>query len=312
MLRLAHRILSQEVGFYDRGELHLNENEKYRIAIVKELLADSSTRILVADNVADYFYSFPDGKQWDFGKDIPSIAPPFEKFFIEWQSQVGREGCPYQTEGVFFHACDSKDWMKLCELYRIPTKRMVLSDNEHAESRWFVMCSLFGSRNGVPESHAQGLMVYVKGDGDLGTIAIHANMSLPEPYRSSPEFAFAAATPAFLAISFTHCKNVITTDATATDGPPAKWLRRMKQPALRYSTINIEPMKQVLRTEGQSETTGLKKALHICRGHFRTYNEAGPGLFGRGQHGTFWVPMHRRGSKDHGEVVATYNVKAPS
>lgn len=65
-------------------------------------------------------------------------------------------------------------------------------------------------------------------------------------------------------------------------------------------------MKKVLRTEGQSETTGLKRALHICRGHFAHYGDDKP-LFGK-YTGTFWRPMHARGKVEQGVVVKDYKI----
>jgi hypothetical protein len=62
-----------------------------------------------------------------------------------------------------------------------------------------------------------------------------------------------------------------------------------------------------MRTEGRVETEGLKRALHICRGHFSHYSEEKP-LFGRIA-GTFWVPAHVRGSAKEGVIVSDYNVK---
>lgn len=115
--------------------------------------------------------------------------------------------------------------------------------------------------------------------------------------------------PALLAISFLHCKNV----ATVTQTPPAKLSKaaqkRHGKPLVRYHMLNIEPMKQVLKHEGQSEKTGLKRALHICRGHFAHYTEEKP-LFGRVS-GRFWIPSHVRGSLDEGIVDKDYRIKEP-
>ena len=41
-------------------------------------------------------------------------------------------------------------------------------------------------------------------------------------------------------------------------------------PLSRYYTLNIEPMKKVLREEGQVESHGLKHALSVCRDTLRT------------------------------------------
>jgi hypothetical protein len=116
--------------------------------------------------------------------------------------------------------------------------------------------------------------------------------------------------PAFLAISFMNCKNVTTT----TVDSDAKLNRERRKhgltPFLRYHTINIEPMKKVLRTKGQSETEELKRALHICRGHFSTYTEDRP-LFGKVA-GTFWVSSRVRGTAKEGIVVSDYQIRSSS
>lgn len=68
-------------------------------------------------------------------------------------------------------------------------------------------------------------------------------------------------------------------------------------------------MKRVLSHEGRVQDLGLRRALHICRGHFKTYTEERP-LFGR-YAGTFFFRDHARGAKESGEVKKDYDVKAP-
>lgn len=110
----------------------------------------------------------------------------------------------------------------------------------------------------------------------------------------------------FLSLSFMHCKNVKTVE----NAPPKKVQHHRKKmgrkPLVKYYTLEIDPMKEVLRKEGGSTKTGLKKALHICRGHFATYTHEAP-LFGRVV-GTFWKPMHVRGRAEHGIVSKDYAV----
>lgn len=114
--------------------------------------------------------------------------------------------------------------------------------------------------------------------------------------------------PVWLAMSFAHCKNVSTT-THKTPSKVAKKRRKQGKPiGVTYKTLVIDGMKEVLRTEGGVEKNGLKKALHICRGHFATYTEDKP-LFGKVT-GTFWKPMHTRGSKKRGEVRKDYKVVA--
>jgi hypothetical protein len=111
--------------------------------------------------------------------------------------------------------------------------------------------------------------------------------------------------PAFLAISFLHCKNVRIDD----NAVPAKLAKRYRErngiaPA-NYKTLVIEPLKQILRTEGKSGEHGLAKAMHICRGHFKDYRE-GRGLFGKYKQ-IVWQPSVVRGTK--GEKAAPREIE---
>lgn len=109
---------------------------------------------------------------------------------------------------------------------------------------------------------------------------------------------------ALLTVQFMHCKNVKLVENTIKT-QQQKPKNKKKIPTIKYYTLNIEPLKEILRNEGNIEHNGFKKALHICRGHFKTYNENG--LFGKVK-GTFWFPQHIKGSKDEGEVVKDYKV----
>jgi hypothetical protein len=116
--------------------------------------------------------------------------------------------------------------------------------------------------------------------------------------------------PALLALSFMHCKNVVLSQGSKNREHDRNRKRAGVRPLIRYHTINIEPMKKVLRTEGALESEGLKKALHICRGHFSTYSEERP-LFGKVA-GTFWIPAHVRGNIEVGSVLSDFKVKEPA
>jgi hypothetical protein len=112
-----------------------------------------------------------------------------------------------------------------------------------------------------------------------------------------------------LAISLSHCKNV---EVTAV-APPIKLSRKQEKhhgvPKVAYHVLEITPMRKVLREEGQSQSHGLQKALHICRGHFKDYRERG--LFGRNR-GIYWWDAHVRGSTDQGSVVKDYQISPTS
>jgi len=109
-----------------------------------------------------------------------------------------------------------------------------------------------------------------------------------------------------LTLCFMHCKNT----TLRTIQPPAKLnkarLKRGNSSLAVYKILDIEPMKKILEDQGGQQHTGLKKALHICRGHFKDYS-VGKGLFGRGR-GLYWWDMHLRGTPEVGAVVKDYRV----
>jgi hypothetical protein len=93
-----------------------------------------------------------------------------------------------------------------------------------------------------------------------------------------------------------HCKKNVTLVENKVDAPLArKYKQRHGITPTAYKTLVVEPLKQILRSEGRSGEVGLQKALHICRGHFRDYRE-GRGLFGK-YHQLVWTPMSVRGTK---------------
>src|SRR5262245_37452556 len=112
-----------------------------------------------------------------------------------------------------------------------------------------------------------------------------------------------------IASSFMSCKNVQLIENQAPRHERRQRERECNPPLTKYYTLEIEPMKKILRTEGKSKEVGLKKALHICRGHFAHYTPDKP-LFGKVS-GRFWIPAHVRGSKEAGEIKKDYKIKIP-
>jgi hypothetical protein len=110
---------------------------------------------------------------------------------------------------------------------------------------------------------------------------------------------------ALFAICFCHCKN-ITVEVEKISRQVHRATERAKEPVFTFKTINIHPAKKVMTEEGHVESQGLKRALHICRAHFAHYTQEHP-LFGK-YTGTFYKPMHVRGSSEKGMVIKDYTV----
>ena len=107
-------------------------------------------------------------------------------------------------------------------------------------------------------------------------------------------------------ISFMHCKNVVIQSNEPPTALQKARIRRHKLPFVAYKTLEIKPMVKILREEGESETKGMKNALHICRGHFKDFTK-GKGLFGRNK-GLYWWESQVRGDIETGVVAKDYKV----
>lgn len=284
MLRLAHRVMTQRL--FRQRETGVGES-------VRELIP--SSEILIADNVAQLFYDARvDEIQRTGGavfpkESIPNARLPFPRMFVEWESPEcmrelhAREG-NFRTVGhLLFESTPSESG------FECPTERVVVAAPV-----------IFGSDGRCYDPGVVNFIA-VEPDGRIHSAAFRDDPALPAAGLMMELMV------SLLAISFMHCKNVVRSDATEQAGPTPKWLRRMKAPRLTYRVLQIGPMRDALRSEGGIETNGLKKALHICRGHFAHYSDEAP-LFGK-YTGQFWKPSHVRGSLESGAVVKDYAVK---
>lgn len=280
-------------------------------ATMKNIISES--QIIDITNVADYYEEhIADSGKAPF-EAFPNIAPVFTKFFMEMRPNSAT--C-LTSAGVAFTAKQISRSEAETE-YR----------NGPAGKRGMQMEWIHGIVS--PEEDVwrmDGIGVGYNKDGCIplffttalvsmrGQIATRYNPLFSLQDKSMTESALSGFSsnilnPAYLALSFLHCKNI----KLSPNEPPAKlskaFQRRHGRPLLRYHTLEIEPMKKVLETEGGIGHNGLKKALHICRGHFATYTPEKP-LFGRVT-GTVWKPAHVRGSVAEGIVAKDYSIKAP-
>jgi hypothetical protein len=278
-------------------------------AITSQSLADAKLALreaipIVADNVAELFYG-PKGDYWIMDnlhlqqhehmigpEQFPNLAPPFATYFVEY-SAISEERRS-QTRWTGAHVInldmtmDPNGWAELgawCVAYDL---YYCMAGSDCIIGPFMRYLLLLDEHGAVVKSEIRLFDTSIPTDADIDWFRIDLG-------------------PAFLTTSLMHCKNVITEQGHH----PAKRFRpvRRKTPSVRYHTVNIEPMRKILATEGRSEETGLKKALHICRGHFRTYTAEKP-LFGRVT-GTFFVAQHARGSVHEGVVIQDYRVTTP-
>lgn len=327
MSRLYDRIMNKETVYRpeygDQGILR----EPPPFEDVFDRLLD--TVVINADNVAEYFttqLSIAGGERGHWGMaDFPSLAPPFPSFFIqfreskagairEWgvlfcSGQIGADGITVPSAFV------NTPLRKELGLWQIDlSEETTLFPSESLT--WEVDTTLFASLDSgriIGPLLAQKWLLSREGKNYLPgnrAFPILTPAQVDETMRADGWYGLLhfGIYPAFLAVSFMHCKNVVLADERLPRHERRR-AERAGRPATIYKTLDIRPMQQVLRTEGDIEHTGLKRALHICRGHFATYSPDKP-LFGRVT-GTFWKPMHVRGSAKEGVVIKDYAVHKP-
>jgi hypothetical protein len=274
------------------------------------------TPVILADNVFDYCWETWGEREVDAVEVLPNVAPPFPRFWCEYgypsafpsgpPPYARKNGCLIRALQVRTLNEEAKD---LGGSMRIPD-----------EAEWVLTFSFVVEwSDGDVEKPEVSLLYAVAKDGSITALGRQAESgqaimcyysapsALPDAqYDSQGSNAIRASFAPLMALCFMHCKNV----AQVRQPPPEKlskaWTRRHGRPLTRYTVLNINPMKKVLRDEGGAEHTGLVKALHICRGHFKHFTEEHP-LFGKAV-GTYWWPMHARGRAEAGVVVKDYRV----
>lgn len=289
--------------------------------------------------VANYFWSHAQ-RGWDDWRDgYPTIAPVFEDCWMEGRrplvneitnaERLNIESIPYRW-GVRFTASNqfspSIPYARFLEMTSNDTdatetghsleglgNKLALEDNDLIQ--WVVLVSTWTQ----PEKNS---LVRTGQQVDIAIDPQGLMLGQPVIYPNDPRYPNSSAWKendgkaeldllrvSLFALSLLHCKNVARVEHAPDAALQRARQRRNKPPLTKFYTLEIEPMKQVLKKEGGIESNGLKKALHICRGHFATYSPDRP-LFGRVA-GKFWIPAHARGSKSAGEAVKDYAIKKP-
>lgn len=301
--------------------------------------------VISCDNVAQFYYEISDQEYWD-QDDFPNVAPPLPYFWLDFTApkQIISEETGIQawgdvrpshwgflcvgtllTKGTIADFLSDTTWKE--------TSHALAPYIQQGQAKWGLdvyflwrrrdrfegpiwMWRLLIGEDGRPVQNGKGSIITATGPGAVisdGLDALVPTSGLPydmmkeEMYKSALSYYHTA----MLSLSFMHCKNVIQEEVH----PPKKRVynksrkRRGEkdyQP-VSYKVLNIQPMKEVLRREGNSDAVGAQVAMHICRGHFKHFDESKP-LFGK-YHGTYWWSMHVRGSKKEGIATKDYRIQ---
>jgi hypothetical protein len=317
---LIDRILEQDSNPF---ELELIED-------VKRLYMGNATVSLV-DNVADYYSNF--GKPEDNKTEhyFPNIAPPWPIMWFEFrfpkevlqqkgfigETDIKRIGLLLiyqqtpnldQLLNMIGHQLLADGFRKEDTLGKWLYVGFLFYEVEPSTDRPFSIIASpycfagFVGKDGQHLRSPDGKLILIKGIKELGDAAM-------ESLYEVDKVTFNLTIPiVFLSLSFTHCKNVTLSTETPSLKIQKKREEKGKYPLFKYHLLNIDPMKKILSTEGQIKSQGVKKALHICRGHFKDFSK-GMGLFGKHK-GLYWWDMTVKGTQPR-LVFKDYQVSTP-
>lgn len=301
----------------------------------KGIIDSKAPPILVVDNVAEYMFERDDEETWEI-KSFPNIAPPFEEYWMEAQSKRGY-GDDSQNRiigtGALIKAVDFeqeegestvRDGVLAAARNRLQDEAFFPAKKTETRGTAEVLLS-FASNPGVRWAiavfpvyemhHEEGtqliklpiVWIPVAHNGQLAEDMSY-NVLLPlstEEKAQSAAMTIMACAPFMFATSLLHCKNVEMEPRRASRQIRRRAEREGQPPPSDFHVLTIEPMKKVIRYEGGSESIGLKRALHLVRGHFSDYRQRG--LFGKHKGIYWWNPMVR-GTADR-VVEKSYRIK---
>ncbi|PWT72776.1 MAG: hypothetical protein C5B60_09150 [Chloroflexi bacterium] len=256
-----------------------------------DILIQPDLPVLKIDNVAEFYYTASGQEYWDLRDHFPNLAPPYPLAWYE--SKMPR----------VIHSDELGD-TKVGEL--VPSGRVgilmfgveragVQGEDIPPDMHWALVSEIFidyGSTLGGIHGPHGTINMAVDKEGrliDRPWMQTYCWQRDQEMIKNLINWTH----PALLSICFMHCKNVSIVDELVPKPLAKKYHNKTGRWPARYKTLVIEPLKQILRHEGKSESVGIIRAMHICRGHFKDYRQ-GKGLFGK-YHQLVWQPSIVRG-----------------
>lgn len=261
--------------------------------------------VFAADDVGRYVMALPKGT--DFTDVVASMAPPFDKFFVEFQGVPN--GLELHAWGALITAHERLEWVEQFE-------------GDLGKPRWVLKLETFLEREkgkpfGPVAEHYAGLAEdgtwFRHAAGNVWWTGRPVTMTKEPPPEAVQDWGDRIAQllfPVLLAISFLHSKNIKIRAEAPSEKLSRKYEKKHGRRLVRYHVLDIVPMRRILEQYGSNSRSGLRRALHICRSHFKTFTADAP-LLGR-HTGVYWWDSQVRGSRSVGVVIKDYRVRQPS
>lgn len=247
---------------------------------------------------------------------LPSLAPPYEKFFIE---------CP-------FPMLDNLKQMGVVATPRIGAMITALEADEMimgkwhdavaAEPRWSYEVILFlenvntgyvstvGAANVLLDAEGQAIAFTKNGQEGYCYFMMQPDFHDDVVKRGADQdgyfvLAQTIVDAALYTVGMLHCRNIGTDVIEPSRAESHKFEKRYGFPMTRYHVLKVTG-KGSAAGEQIGAPTGEKRPLHWARGHFKTYTDSAPLM---GQHvGTWYWGAQVRGHANEGMVTKDYEI----
>jgi hypothetical protein len=280
--------------------------------------------VIAAEDVAQYVYGLEN--RTEMSDVVGSLAPPFDQFFIEFQRVPNRGLAGLHAWGAHFKALSDENEIKACRLPHYKPQKLIGDLYDHFRPRWVLKIDVYMEvHKGKPFGPAAQFLCGLAEDGTWIEVGREKSFWVGGMVEMSHEPLKGKASkedlemedrvaqllfPALMAISFMHCKNVTLESVMPSEKLSRSYCKRHGRPLVSYGELRIDPIRKLLEQQRRGVGGSLRKALHLCRGHFKTFTADAP-LMGHAAGTYFWAPQVR-GAKSEGVVIKDYRVEAPS
>lgn len=270
-----------------------------------------------AKSVSDYFWG---AEQNAFGpEDYINCAPPWPDFALHFPVPKVVRAANYDTVTLTSYWHNLFRHLSIRHSFCVQVKDMgrhsdgwkilicVIPDTGAAQQATCVFSVILNPDGSVNDYTKTGSGYYKSVVLDPWLRQLHAKSDSDGRELISRNL-FTLLDLSLLTITFLHCKNIGLQDVNTPSHRLNKIRKLRRGTAIdSYKVLEISPFRKAAKAaNGGSIEPCPQKALHICRGHFKTYTPDKP-LLGRSV-GTFWFPQHTRGVAQNGSVKKTYKV----
>jgi hypothetical protein len=274
-------------------------------------------------NVADYYWESPK-ENWSIHQDFPCISPPWELSWMEFMQPP----MPADEDHFAIPARPSGTLIMASQEVHQDLPAWYNRQEDESYCRWhLILINFFLVRDHI---YGADTLIRVSNTGrgfgnNIATNGSHEFSVHPFSRKGAPIFqdwklanlALIELNVPLLALSLANCVNTkVINDPTNFVAKKPKvlqeYVKKHGQPPTKWHLLEIGGTVRLInqaKRDAHEEGASTQRALHLARGHFKTYGREGrKKLFGTLAGHWFWRPQ-MRGDSNKGRVITDYSVK---